>query len=186
MRRWFLRYVGIKTFTFSRKKLGFLAHKRPNLAFLAHLVPWRTKKQCEEDALVVFPKRLLSPVRLLAQKGQIWSKIFIFGPCLPMLDQKNNANKVPRYFLSFMWVPKLLLSPVRIRIFCPKTTKFSPKLAFLVILGQAWPAHLVPCWWVGWWLWRAGCISQDTYLLYLFNNNNEVRVTSHMSELCPH
>ena len=20
--------------------------------------------------------------------------------------------------------------------------------------------------WVGWWLWRAGCISQDTYLLY--------------------
>ena len=40
------------------------------------------------------------------------------------------------------------------------------KLAFLVILGQALPAHLVPCWWVGWWLWRAGCISQDTYLLY--------------------
>ena len=24
----------------------------------------------------------------------------------------------------------------------------------------------MPCWWVGW-LWRAGCISQDTYLLYL-------------------
>ena len=30
-------------------------------------------------------------------------------------------------------------------------------------------AYLVPCWWIGWWLWRAGCISQDTYLLY--NNN---------------
>ena len=28
-------------------------------------------------------------------------------------------------------------------------------------------AYLVPCWWVNWWLWRAGCISQDTYLLYL-------------------
>ena len=27
-------------------------------------------------------------------------------------------------------------------------------------------AHLGPCWWVGWWLWRAGCISQDTFLLY--------------------
>ena len=25
----------------------------------------------------------------------------------------------------------------------------------------------MPCWWVGWWLWRAGCISQDTYLLYV-------------------
>ena len=51
---------------------------------------------------------------------------------------------------------------------CPKTTKFGSKLAFLVILGQAFPAYLVPCWWVGWWLWRAGCISQDTYLLYLY------------------
>ena len=30
-------------------------------------------------------------------------------------------------------------------------------------------AYLVPCWWVGRWLWRAGCISQDTYLLYLLN-----------------
>ena len=48
--------------------------------------------------------------------------------------------------------------------FCPKTTKFGPKLAFLVNLGQG--MHLVPCWCVGWWLWRAGCISQDTYLLY--------------------
>merc|ERR1712218_1011 len=27
-------------------------------------------------------------------------------------------------------------------------------------------ACLVPCWGVGWGLWRAGCISQDTYLLY--------------------
>ena len=27
-------------------------------------------------------------------------------------------------------------------------------------------AYSVPCWWVGWWLWHAGCISQDTYLLY--------------------
>ena len=45
--------------------------------------------------------------------------------------------------------------------------KFGPKLAFLVNLGQAIQAYSVPCWWVGWWLWRAGCISQDTYLLYI-------------------
>ena len=70
-----------------------------------------------------------------------------------------------------MWVSKLLLSPVKIRIFCPKTTKFGMKLAILVILGQALMAHLVPCWWVGWWLLRAGCILQDTYLLYLFLRN---------------
>ena len=30
-----------------------------------------------------------------------------------------------------MWVTKLLISPVKIRIFCPRTTKFGPKLAFL-------------------------------------------------------
>ena len=58
-----------------------------------------------------------------------------------------------------MWVTKLLISQVKKRIFCPK-------LAFLVNFGQAMQAYSVPCWWVGLWLWRAGCISQDTYLLY--------------------
>ena len=41
-----------------------------------------------------------------------------------------------------MWVTKLLISQVKIRIFCP-TTKFGPKLAFLFILGQALLAHLM-------------------------------------------
>ena len=72
-----------------------------------------------------------------------------------------------------MWVTKLLISPVKKRIFCPKTTKFGPKLAFLVNLGQAMQAYSVPCWWVGWWLWRAGCISQDTYLLYDNSDNDD-------------
>ena len=35
-----------------------------------------------------------------------------------------------------MWVPKLLISPVIIRIFCPKTTKFGPNLTFLSIAGS--------------------------------------------------
>ena len=34
-----------------------------------------------------------------------------------------------------MWVPKLLLTPIKIRIFGPNTAKFGPKYAFLVILG---------------------------------------------------
>ena len=70
---------------------------------------------------------------------------------------------------SVMWATKLLISPVKKRIFCPKTTKFGPELAFLVNLGQAMQAYSVPCWWVRWWLWRAGCISQDTYLLYFYH-----------------
>ena len=32
---------------------------------------------------------------------------------------------------------------VKIRIFCPKKSKFGPKMAFLFILGQALLAHLV-------------------------------------------
>ena len=43
-----------------------------------------------------------------------------------------------------MWVTKLLIFPVEIRIFCPKTTKFGPKLAFLINLGQAMQAYSMP------------------------------------------
>ena len=42
-----------------------------------------------------------------------------------------------------MWVTKLLIFPVEIKIFCPKMTKFGPKLAFLVNLGQAMQAYSV-------------------------------------------
>ena len=44
-----------------------------------------------------------------------------------------------------MWLTKLLISPVKKRIFCPKTTKFGPKLTFLVNLGQAMQAYSMPC-----------------------------------------
>ena len=44
-----------------------------------------------------------------------------------------------------MWVTKLLISPVKKRIFCPKTTKFGPKMAFLVNLDQAMQVFSVPC-----------------------------------------
>ena len=44
-----------------------------------------------------------------------------------------------------MWITKLLIFPVEIRIFCPKTTKFGPKLAFLVDMGLAMQAYSMPC-----------------------------------------
>ena len=52
---------------------------------------------------------------------------------------------------SVMWVTKLLISPVMIKIFYPKTTQFGTKLAFLVILGQIfvflahWGSSLSSC-----------------------------------------
>ena len=42
-----------------------------------------------------------------------------------------------------MWVKKLLISPVKIWNFCKKKSKFGLKMAFLFILGQALPAHLI-------------------------------------------
>ena len=92
-------------------------------------------------------KLLLPPIRLrfLAPKGRIWSKICIFGhfgpnigifgQFCPLPNQKTLRRRCLCGF-SVMLIPKLLLSLVKIRIFCPKTTKFSPKLAFLVISGQ--------------------------------------------------
>ena len=38
-----------------------------------------------------------------------------------------------------MWVPKLLLPPIKIKIFGPKTAIFAPKYAF-------WAHMLVGCW----------------------------------------
>ena len=77
-------------------------------------------------------------------------------------------NKVPRWVFRYVGNKTFDFSSKK-RVFCPKTTKFGPKLAFLVNLGQAVQAYSVPCWWVGWWLWRAGCISQDTCLLYILH-----------------
>ena len=42
-----------------------------------------------------------------------------------------------------MWVTKLLISLVKIRIFCPRMTKFGPKLAFLPGLAGSFGALLV-------------------------------------------
>ena len=69
-----------------------------------------------------------------------------FGPFDLMPDKKNHADKLSRWF-SVMLVPKLLLTPIKIRLFGPKMAKYGPKSAFLVILGQILPffAHFVQC-----------------------------------------
>ena len=61
-----------------------------------------------------------------------------------------------------MWVTKLLSSPVKKMIFCPKTTKLSPKLAFLSIAGS-FGALLA-----GWLVVLARAVSRKTptYILY--------------------
>ena len=66
------------------------------------------------------------------KNGHIWPNIGFFGPFDPMPLKKEMWTSCPGGF-SVMWVQKLLLPPVRIRIFGLKTAKFGPKLAFLII-----------------------------------------------------
>ena len=87
-----------------------------------------------------------------------------------------------------MWVTKLLISPVKKRIFCPKTNKFGPKLAFLVNLGQAMQAYSVPCCGsVG------GCgaraVSRKTPIYFIAfedpNHNNKSHLSKISERVCP-
>ena len=95
-------------------------------------------------------------------KLAFWAKYRHFCPIWSKAWPKNDANKLSRWF-SVMLVPKLLLTPIKIRIFGPKTAKIGPKYAFLVIFVHCWliwcPVGELAggC--------GAGCILQDTYLL---------------------
>ena len=58
-----------------------------------------------------------------------------------------------------MWVTKLFISPLKKGFFNQKSPNLARKWHFVHFgLGLAGS--------FGWWLWRASCISQDTYLLY--------------------
>ena len=61
-----------------------------------------------------------------------------------------------------MWVTKLLIFPVKIRIFCPRTTKFGLKLAFLPGLAGSFGALLV-----GWLVVVARAVSRKTPINFI-------------------
>ena len=128
---------------------------------------WVTKLLISSVKIRIFGPKRLNFVQNMHFRS-IWGKYWLFCPFCQMPDQITMRTRCPCGF-SVVWVTIFLISPVKIRIFCPKTTKFGPKLAFLVILSFC---HLVPCWRVCWWLLRAGCISPDTYLL----NKSDARI----------
>ena len=130
------RYVGIKTFTYSHKNIGIFGPFGPMVDQNndANKLPrWFFR--------YIGTNLLLPPVRLgvLVRKGQIWSKICsfghfglnigIFGPFRPMSDQKTMRTRCLGVF-SVMWLPKLLLSPMRIRIFAQEQPNLARKWHF--------------------------------------------------------
>ena len=128
----------------------------PSGQFEPHRSMFSTRKRC----LIGIPIRGYQNFYSLPPKNWIWGpKTAKFGPKLAFWAKyrhfwptwskgwpKNNANKLPKWF-SVMLVPKLLLNPIKIRLFGPKMAKFGPKSSFLVILGQilAFLAHVVQC-----------------------------------------
>ena len=77
----------------------------------------------------------------LSGKWHFWPNIGIFGPFDPMPDQKTMRTSCLGFFYV-IWVPKLLLNPIKIRLFGPKMAKFGHRYAFLVILAKYW--HFLP------------------------------------------
>ena len=104
------------------------------------------------------PKLLLTPINIrifcpkTAKIGPKYAFLVIFGPNIAIMlhilsnaRPKTNAYKVPRWVFRYVGNKTFDFSSKKKRIFCPKTTKFGPKLAFLVNLGQAMQASSVPC-----------------------------------------
>ena len=64
-----------------------------------------------------------------------WAKYCHFLHILSNARPKTNLNKVPRWVFRYVGNKTFDFSSKK-RIFCSKTTKFSPKLAFLTIAGS--------------------------------------------------
>ena len=102
-----------------------------------------------------------------AKIGLKYAFLVILGQILPFFAHfvpcprpKINANKVPRWGFRYVGI-KLLISRVKIRIFCPKTSKFGPILAFLSI------AVLFGALLVGWLVVVARAVSRKTPIYFI-------------------
>ena len=73
-------------------------------------------------------------------------------------------NKVPRWVFRYVGNKTFDFSSKK-KDFLPKKVQIWPKNGIFVHFGPGLAGSF------GWWLWRAGCILQDTYLLYLYQIN---------------
>ena len=80
-------------------------------------------------------------------------------------------NRVPRWVFRYVGNKTFDFSNKK-KDFLPKNDQIWPKIGIFGQFGTGYAgffgALLVG--WNGWWLWHAGCISQDAYLLYMFSN----------------
>jgi hypothetical protein len=74
-------------------------------------------------------------------------------------------NKVPWWVFRYVGNKTFDFSSKK-KDFLPKNDQILPKIGIFGRFGPGHAGFFGALLWVGWWLWRAGCISQDTYLLY--------------------
>ena len=82
----------------------------------------------------------------LAQKRHFWPNIrisIVSGP-IDLLPEQKTMRTSYLGGLSIMWVPKLLLTPVKIRNFGPKTAKFGQNMHFGPNIGIFCPFGPMP------------------------------------------
>ena len=121
-------------------KLAFLANNRHFWSIWSNGRP-----KNNADKLLRWFFRCVGTKTFWPNNGQISPKICIFGYFRPNWHfwaiwyhawPKKHAHKVPRCFF-FTWVPKLLLPPIRIRIFGPKTSIFPQIMLSCAHIGLA-------------------------------------------------
>ena len=101
-----------------------LQNKRPDLSLLEVLKElasqWNGMSKVEKQKFAVIAKE--------SEDKQEVSAVSFANTSRSAENQQNaeNADKLSRWF-SVMLVSKLLLTPIKIRIFGPKTAKFGPK-----------------------------------------------------------
>ena len=76
-----------------------------------------------------------------------WTNIGIFGP-FDLLPEQKTMRTSYLGGLSIKWVPKLLLTPVKIRNFGSKTAKFGQNMHFGSFCAKYW--HFLPIWSHAW------------------------------------
>ena len=133
------------SFLCSQQQASLIYLLGPNIQIFGpkkHIFPlaanWSLTDQCfQHEKGVSLDSRYEGTKSFIPPPKKNWifgPKTAKFGPFDLMPDQKTMRTSCPSGF-SIMWVPKLLLTPLKIKIFGPKTAKFGPKYAFLFILA---------------------------------------------------
>ena len=97
-----------------------------------------------------------------------WAKYCHFLHILSNVRPKNNVNKVPRWVFRDVGNKTIDFSSKE-KDFLPQNDQIWPKIGIFDQFGTGHAGLFNALLWVGWWLWRAGCISQDTCLRYVLH-----------------